>query len=73
MSFLDKANEPLRRYIYGVAVAILALLVATGVISADLSDAISVLASAALVVGGVEGARRKVSPTASPDPEAPGE
>lgn len=62
MNFLNAANEPLRVYIYGVAVAVLALLVGLGVIDAELSDAISVLVSAALLVGGVERARSKVSP-----------
>lgn len=71
MTFLDKANEPLRRYIYGVALAVLALLVVTGVITPDLSDSLSVLASAALVIGGVEKARAKVSPVPEEDDYVP--
>jgi uncharacterized membrane protein YjjB (DUF3815 family) len=67
MSFLSAANEPLRRYIYGVALAVLALLVVTGVITPDLSDSLATIASAALVVGAVEKARSKVTPVSDED------
>lgn len=60
--FLSKDEEPLRRYVYGVGVVILALLVTLGVITDDLSKAIDAILVAALLIPGVEVARSKVSP-----------
>jgi hypothetical protein len=57
------AREPVRVYIYTVAAAVLAALVAFGVIDATTKDILGTLVSAVLVVGGTETARSKVSPT----------
>jgi len=56
-------REPVRVYIYSVATAILAALVAFGVVDANAQDVIASVVSAVLVVGGTEAARSKVSPT----------
>jgi len=59
-SFLSAETEPLRRYIYSVAVAILGLLVLLGVVTDDLAFAVGGVLAVALVVPAVEVARSKV-------------
>ena len=57
------ARNPVRVYIYSVAVAVLGALVVFGVIDAELSDVLTTLLGVVLVVGGVERARSQVTPT----------
>lgn len=58
------ASEPVRTYVYGAAVPIVALLVVYGVIDGDkVADWLAV-ATAILMPAGAEVARSKVSPVA---------
>lgn len=63
--FLSKEEEPLRRYLYGVGVVVLALLVTLGVLTEEVAFSIGAVLSAALLVPAVEVARRKVTPVGS--------
>jgi len=56
-------SEPVRAYAYSVIVAVLALLVGVGVVTAALVPLIVTLAAVVLAVGGVEKARGAVTPT----------
>lgn len=55
-------SEPVRAYIYTLVVAVLAALVALGVITAAVVPIVVTLASVVLAVGGVEKVRSLVSP-----------
>ena len=44
MTFLSKEHEPLRRYLYGVGVVILALLVTLGVVTDEIAYGVGFLA-----------------------------
>jgi uncharacterized membrane protein YphA (DoxX/SURF4 family) len=61
--FLSAESEPLRRYLYGVGVVILGLLVVLGVLTDEVAFAVGAVLSAALLVPAVEVARSKVTPT----------
>lgn len=63
-------GEPVRAYVYTVIGAILAVLIAYGVVSADVVPIILAAASAVLAVPAVEVARSKVSPVADASTEA---
>ncbi|MGL5825568.1 MAG: hypothetical protein ACRCYU_12270 [Nocardioides sp.] len=67
--YLSAEHEPLRRYVYGVAVAVLALLVTLGVITETASLAVGGVLSVALLIPAVEVARSKVTPTDEYVPE----
>jgi len=56
------ADEPVRVYTYGVALALLGLGVAAGVVDRELADAGAVLVGAVLTVPAVEAARARVTP-----------
>lgn len=60
MSLLD---EPVRVYLYGVGVAVVALLVGLGVVTEDIAPLILAAVAAVLGVPAVESARRRVTPT----------
>lgn len=64
-SFLSAESEPLRRYIYGVAVVVLGLLVTLGVLTDELAFALGGVLSVALIVPAVEVARSKVDSPAT--------
>lgn len=55
-------REPVRVYLYGLTVALVAALVAFGVVDGDKAPVILGLAAAALAVPAVETARSKVRP-----------
>lgn len=55
-------REPVRAYVYAVVVALLTVLVATGVIDAELKDVLATAAGTLLLVDGAEAARSQVSP-----------
>lgn len=59
-------REPVRIYIYGVVVAVLAALVVLGFVKADLVPVLLAVATAILAVPAVEAARSKVEPTDKP-------
>ena len=63
--FLSKEEEPLRRYVYGVGVGVLTLLVVLGVITDEVAYAIGGFLSLALLVPAVEVARSKVDSPAT--------
>lgn len=69
-NFLSAETEPLRRYLYGIGVVVLALLVSLGVVTDDLSRAVDAILVAVLLVPAVEVARRKVTPVSAPEAEA---
>jgi hypothetical protein len=62
MSFLDAQNEPLRRYVYGVLCALVAIAVVVGYLTKEQAVAITGILSAVLTVPAVEFARSKVTP-----------
>jgi len=62
MKFLDQEREPLRRWLYGVAVAALALAVSLGLLTGEVAVAVGGIITAVLVVPAAEIARSKVSP-----------
>lgn len=63
MSFVDYVrSEPVRVWMYGVLVAILALLVGTGVVTGALAPLIMGVITAVLAIPAVEIARSKVTP-----------
>jgi len=64
------ATEPIRRYLYGLLVPALAILVAYGVIDESSVALFTALGAAVLVPGGVEAARRKTTPTPKAKPDA---
>ena len=55
-------REPVRLYLYGLAVPLVALLVGTGVLDSDASSLWLGIAAAVLAVPSVEGARARVTP-----------
>ena len=61
-----KAAEPVRLYLYGVLLAVLALLVAYGVLTAELVPVWVALVTAVVMAPGIEKARASVTPTAGP-------
>lgn len=61
-----KAAEPVRLYLYGVLLAVLALLVAYGVLTAELVPVWVALVTAAVLAPGIEKARASVTPTPGP-------
>jgi hypothetical protein len=63
--FFSKDGEPVRRYVYGVAVALLALLVTLGVVTGEAATAVGGFLAAALLVPTAEIVRSKVSPSSS--------
>jgi uncharacterized membrane protein HdeD (DUF308 family) len=60
--FLSAEDEPLRRYLYGVAIPVLALLVGVGVLTASVAALVAAVVGAVLLVPGVESLRAKVTP-----------
>jgi len=56
------SNEPVRKYLYGILVPVVALLVYKGVVAADEAALWLAVAAAALGVPAVEYARSKVTP-----------
>lgn len=72
-AFLSKDSEPLRRYLYGVGVVILGLLVTLGVVTDTVALAIGGVLSAALLVPAVEVARSKVTPVTEQPADDPAE
>lgn len=63
MKFLDKENEPVRRWVYGALVAVAGVLVGYGLITDTELVYWTALLEAVLVVPFVESARVKVRPT----------
>lgn len=61
-----KAAEPVRLYLYGVLLAVLALLVGYGILAAELVPLWIALATALVMAPGIEKARASVSPTPAP-------
>jgi hypothetical protein len=57
-------REPVRAYLYSVSTAVVALLVALGILTSAVAPVIMAVVAAVLAVGGVEAARAKVTPTA---------
>lgn len=55
-------SNPVRVWAYGTGLAVVGLLVVTGKLDRTTADALDVVLSAVLVVGGVEQARRRVTP-----------
>lgn len=70
-SFLSKEHEPLRRYLYGVGVVVLGLLVTLGVVTDEIAYGVGAVLSAALLVPAVELARSKVTPVVEAEVEEP--
>lgn len=64
-NFLSAETEPLRRYVYGVAVGVLGLLVILGVVTDEVAYAVGGFLSVVLVVPAVEVARSKVDSPAT--------
>lgn len=62
MNFLNKENEPLRRYLYGALVAIAGVLVGYGLISDTELLSWTAVLQAVLLVPFVESARVRVRP-----------
>lgn len=62
-SFLNKENEPVRRWLYGSLSAIVAVLAAYGILSSDTVIVWTALLQALLVVPFVETARASVRST----------
>lgn len=60
--FFSREGEPVRRYVYGVAVALLALLVTLGVVTGEAATAVGGFLAAALLVPAAELVRSKVTP-----------
>lgn len=58
-----RAAEPVRLYVYGLLLAVLALLVGYGILTAELVPLWVGLVTAAVMAPGVEAARGRVSPT----------
>jgi len=56
-------REPVRVWLYGAGASVVGLLVVTGRLDGSTADALDVVLGAVLLVGGVEQARRRVSPT----------
>lgn len=65
MSFLDAQHEPLRRYVYGVGAALVAVAVIVGVLTSEQAVAFTAVLGAALLVPAVEVARSKVDSPAT--------
>lgn len=63
MKFLDKENEPVRRWLYGTLVAVAGVLMAYGILTSETVIVWTALLEAVLVVPFVESARAKVRPT----------
>jgi hypothetical protein len=62
MKFLDPSSEPVRRWVYGTAVSLVALALVFGWVTGEQSVAIGVVVAAALGIVPAEVARTKVSP-----------
>lgn len=60
-------EEPVRVYLYSVAVAVVALLLALGIVSGSLVPVILSVVSALLAVPGTESLRSRVSPVKGVD------
>jgi hypothetical protein len=58
-----RASEPVRLYLYGVGLALVALLVAYGIVAAEFAPLWVALLVALLGVPATESARRAVSPS----------
>lgn len=65
MSFLDPSHEPLRRYIYTAATALVAIAVIVGFVTAEQAVAVTAFLGAVLLVPVVELARAKVDSPAT--------
>ncbi len=72
MKFLSAEYEPLRRYVYGVLAALVAVGIVTGVLTDELAVSLTAVAGAALLVPAVEVARSKVTPVYEPRHRADG-
>ena len=62
--FISKENEPVRRYIYGVTVAVVALLVVLGFITNQVGLSIGGVATALFLIPTTEVVRNRVTPNA---------
>lgn len=60
-------REPVRAYLYGVAAAVVALLVGVGLLTGAVAPLVLAVAHAVLAVPAVEVARSKVTPMAKVD------
>lgn len=60
-------SNPVRTWLYGSGVAVVGLLVVTGQLDRSTADALDVVLAAVLLVGGVEQARRRVTPWSGSD------
>lgn len=60
-------QEPVRKYLYGVTLALVALAVGLGVVTATVAPLVLAVAAAVLAVPAVEAARSKVTPVESLD------
>lgn len=57
-----RATEPVRVYLYGIVLAVLLVLVAYGLLTAELVPLWAGLAAAVLLAPGIEAARNRVTP-----------
>lgn len=62
MKFLDPATEPVRRWVYGSALALVALAVVFGWVTGEQATAVGAVVAAALAIVPGEIARSKVQP-----------
>ncbi|MFB6726799.1 hypothetical protein ACFCV3_41910 [Kribbella sp. NPDC056345] len=66
--FLSKENEPVRRYLYSIATAVLVLLGTLGLVTGSVATAIGGVLVAALLIQVTPVLRSKVSPVPVPVP-----